>query len=48
MAQEEVTEEEINNQEVVEVEDPARNPANEVSLGRHYSESQEEMVRFTP
>ena len=43
VAQEEVTEEESNRQEVLEVEDPA----NEVSLVRHYSESQEEMVRFT-
>eukprot|EP00434_Breviolum_minutum_P038846 symbB.v1.2.034468.t1/scaffold4455.1/size39486/3 len=41
VAQEEVTEEESNRQEVLEVEDPA----NEVSLVRHYSESQEEMVR---
>lgn len=34
--------EKSNTQEVVEVEDP-----NDVSLGRHYSESQEQMVRFT-
>ena len=37
-----IRKEESNTQEVVEVEDP-----NDVSLGRHYSESQEQMVRFT-